>query len=422
MPVDPLSFCLVATFYPPASFGGDAIHLQRLARGLVRRGHRVRVVHNPTAHRMLARGPAERASSDLDDGVEVVAAPAGAVATAGTYMTGLPLGYRRTLDTLTAGFDVVNLSNTSLIGGPGALSLGDGIRLYTAQEHWLLCPTHVLFRYGREVCTKRTCFTCTLAHRRPPQPWRATGLLDRSVAALDALVCPSRYTARLHRERFPDANIEVLHLLGPGTPADERQEREETGAALPFFLYAGRLEPIKGVDTLVRAFRDVVGAELAVVGEGSQERMLKDLAGGRPAIKFCGRLPNDRVLELSRTARALIVPSAGLETFGIAAVEAMSRGAPVVVRDLGPLPELVEGGGGLTFDTDTSLTAALQRLTDDPAEAARLGAEAREVADGRFGEQRFFRRYFEIIEGCAEAAGRPAVAEAARAALAGERA
>ena len=49
-------------------------------------------------------------------------------------------------------FDVVQFNNVSLVGGPGLLSYGAGaIRLYEAHEHWLVCPTHVLWRHNREV-------------------------------------------------------------------------------------------------------------------------------------------------------------------------------------------------------------------------------------------------------------------------------
>lgn len=407
---DGLSICLVSTFYPPANFGGDGIQVQRVAQGLARRGHRVRVVHNPVAYGMLA--PAAPGADAEPAGVEVVASPTGRLTTAGTYLTGSPVGYRQKLAAQLAGFDVVSFNNPSLLGGPGSLDLGDGVRLYTTHEHWLLCPTHVLFRYGREVCQRRTCFSCTLSYHRPPQAWRSTRLLERSVAHLDALLCPSRFTAGLHRDSYPRARIEVLPLFAPDVDGPAVAPTREPGD-LPYFLYAGRLEPVKGVDSLVRAFLDVRGAELLVAGDGAEEASLKRIAGHAPHIRFLGRIPTQEVMRLCEGARALVVPSAGYETFGMVGAEAMSRGTAVVVRDLGPLPELVEEGGGLTFDTERSLTTVLQALVDDPAEARRLGDEARGVARDRFSEDRFFRRFFAIVSDIARAKERTAVADAA---------
>lgn len=409
--MDELSFCLLTTFYPPDGFGGDAVNVQRLARGLARRGHRVRVVHSPAAYRALG-GSAASTGTDVaaPDGVEVVAAPTGAATTLATYLSGQPLGYRRRLAALVGGFDVVHFHNPSLIGGPGALGLGDAVRLYTTHEHWLVCPTHVLFRNEREVCTKRTCVSCTIRHGRPPQPWRATPMLERGVRQVDALLCPSRFTAEIHREHFPDARIEVLPLPAPD-PGPERAR--PPAPERPTFLYAGRLERIKGVDRLVDAFPAVEGADLVVAGDGSLAGPLARAASRHPQIRFVGRRSQEEVLELCRTATALVVPSAGYETFGGVAVEAMAVGTPVVVRNLGALPELVAHGGGRLFDGDADMVAVLQGLVDDPEVRAILGREARAVAQEHYGEGRFFRRYFELVGELASERGRSPLAERA---------
>ena len=408
-----LSFCLVSTFYPPWGFGGDAVHVQRLAAGLARRGHPVRVVHNDAAYRTLGGGDHARERDRY--GVEVSPAPAGRVATIGTYLSGQPLGYRRRLAALMEGFDVVHFHNPSLLGGPGALGLGagDGVRLYTTHEHWLVCPTHVLFRNDREVCTRRTCVTCTLRYRRPPQPWRATPLLGRAVLGLDALLCPSRFTADIHRRHFPDARIEVLPLAAPQAA---RPPATHPTTGRPTFLYAGRLERIKGVDRLVAAFPAVRGADLVIAGDGSLRAELVERARPHPQIRFVGRRSQEEVLELCRQATAVVVPSAGYETFGGVAIEAMAVGTPVAVRDLGALPELVADGGGCVFDTDSAMVGVLQQLVDEPQLRAALAEEAIEIVDDRYSERRFFHRYFTLISELAARRGSAAVADRARAA------
>lgn len=412
-----LSFCFITTFYPPASFGGDAVHVRRVAQGLARRGHRVRVVHNPAAYRMLGGRLVD--APDADDGVEVVPVPSGAVATTATYLTGSPTGYERRLADLARGFDVVHFHNPSLLGGPGAFAVGDteALRLYTTHEHWLLCPTHVLFRYGKEVCEKRTCWRCTLQHHRPPQLWRSTRLLDRAVDHLDVLLAPSRFTAEMHRTTFPRARIELLPpLFWPELPSSDgtvvRPER-------PFFLFAGRLEPIKGADRLVRAFARVRGADLVVVGGGAQAAELAEVAATNPSVRLTGRLPHNEVLALARSALAVVVPSVGYETFGGVAVEAMALGTAAVVRTLGPLPELVEQGGGLVFGDDEELVVVLQALTDDQSLSKRLSDEA-PGAVSRFSTTAFFRRYFAILADVAAARGIQDVSSGAGAAAATE--
>lgn len=406
-----LSFCLITTFYPPANFGGDGIHVRRLALGLTQRGHRVRVIHNPAAYRRLAPPGAEVGQPD-DPGVEIITAPGGSLATASAYLAGRPIGTTRTLRDLAGGFDVVHLHNPSLLGGPAAMGIGDGLRLYTTHEHWLLCPTHVLYRNGREICTKKTCFTCTLSYRRPPQLWRYSSLVQDSVSRLDVLLCPSRFTAELHRAEFPTASVEVLPLPGPSPKPCPLRGVSRSKSERPYFLYAGRLETIKGVDRLVAAFTRITGAELVIAGTGSQCAALREQAGEAP-VRFIGRVSESDVAELCASALAVIVPSVGYETFGGVALEAMAVATPVLVRALGPLPELIESGGGLSFSTDDDLVEMMQHLVDEPAEATRMGTQASTVVATHFSEGLFFSRYLDIIARHAETRGRRSLAKRA---------
>jgi glycosyltransferase involved in cell wall biosynthesis len=408
-----VSFCLVATFFPPAGFGGDAVHVQQLAHGLARRGHRVRVVHNPTAYNVLAR-PEERKSlpgARFDGDVEVVTLPATRAKTAISYLTGRPTGFRGDLEQLVSGFDVVHFHNASLVGGVGAFGLGTGVRLYTTHEHWLLCPTHTLFRYRREVCTERTCARCCLSYHRPPQLWRSGSLLERNVVALDALLAPSRFTAALHAREFPDARVEVLPLPAPNIEGLHGSAPASAATTRPFFLFAGRLDRIKGADRLIRAFAACHGADLLVAGDGPDRALVEQVAARNPRVRLLGRISHEEVLARARDALAVVVPSVGYETFGGVALEAMAVGTMAVVRDLGPLPELVEDGGGVTFRDDADLTRTLQQLVDDPELVHRHSTRAREVATTRFSETKFLERYFTLIGEAATRTGQHAIAQ-----------
>jgi hypothetical protein len=184
---------MVTTFYPPNNFGGDGIAVQRLARALVRQGHEVSVLCNTDAFTALGgvAGPAP----DGDDGVVVhrLATRLPLVSALLTQQTGRPVTTHRAIRrVLSPGrFDVINYHNVSLVGGPAVLGMGDGIKLYTAHEHWLVCPTHVLWRHQREPCPARQCVRCQLAYRRPPQIWRYTGYLERQLAHVDRFIAGS---------------------------------------------------------------------------------------------------------------------------------------------------------------------------------------------------------------------------------------
>ncbi|HEX7121860.1 MAG TPA: glycosyltransferase, partial [Gemmatimonadaceae bacterium] len=196
---------MLTTFYPPYSFGGDAIGVQRLARALVRRGHHVTVVHDIDAFTTLNRGPQPAADRQTDDGVELVGLRTGLgpLSPLLTQQLGRPvLNRKRIRDVIANGhFDVVNFHNVSLVGGPGLFRMaGDAVRMYMAHEHWLVCPMHVLWRYKRELCTERDCIRCAVAYRRPPQLWRYTGWLERELRHLDLIIAMSEFSREKHRE------------------------------------------------------------------------------------------------------------------------------------------------------------------------------------------------------------------------------
>jgi glycosyltransferase involved in cell wall biosynthesis len=201
----PERFCFLTTFYPPFNFGGDGIGVQRLARGLAKRGHDVTVIHDADAYAVLHKGPLPAASAPDPSGIRVVTLRSRVplLSTLLTQQTGRPIVNSRRLTQLLADghFDVVNFNNISLVGGPDLLAYGgDAIKLYLAHEHWLVCPTHVLWRHNREPCDARECLRCQLQYRRPPQLWRYTGLLDRRLSCIDRFIAMSEFSRQKHRE------------------------------------------------------------------------------------------------------------------------------------------------------------------------------------------------------------------------------
>src|SRR6185436_9209222 len=134
-------FCFLTTYYPPFNFGGDGIGVQRLARGLAKRGFDVTVVHDADAYNVLRRGPVLDAAPD-PFGVKVVTLRTSIplISTLLTQQTGHPIVNGRRLRQVVADgrFDVVNFNNVSLLGGPGLLAYaGEAVTLYLAHEHWL---------------------------------------------------------------------------------------------------------------------------------------------------------------------------------------------------------------------------------------------------------------------------------------------
>ena len=407
-----LRVCMLTTFYPPWSFGGDAIQVRRLAHALADRGHEVTVIHSLEAYRAMAGEASAEPPAD-HGGVRLVHVDAGvgALSPLATQLTGRPLLARRAIArALEPGFDVMHFHNPSLLGGPDVLRMGGAVKLYTLHEQWLVCPTHVLWKDKREVCVDPHCVRCQLVYRRPPQLWRHSGLVDRSVAALDALIAPSRTSARLHG-RFADAvHIEQIpHFVedpGPVVPHDHGR---------PYFLYAGRLEPIKGVSRAISAMRRCSAADLLIVGDGTLRESLEREAEGLNNVHFLGWRSAGELASLYRGALAVVVPTLGHEAFGLVAVEAFAHGTPAIVPRFGALGELIEdSGAGLAYGDDDELDGALATLVADPRARDELGRRGREAFVARWTVERHLARYFTLVAAMAERRGDEALAARAR--------
>jgi glycosyltransferase involved in cell wall biosynthesis len=404
-----LRICMLTTFYPPHNFGGDGIGVRRLAHAFAGRGHEVTIVHDVDAYNALHDGP-EPAATEEPDNIHLIRLRSGLgmLSPLLTQQTGRPIvNGRRIRRILAEGeFDVTIFNNMSLVGGPGALRDGRGITIYEAHEHWLVCPTHVLWRHNREPCTGRQCIRCTLTYRRPPQLWRYTGLLERSLEHVDAFIAKSEFSRRKHAEFGFGREMAVIPYFVPDTPAVDTDVDAPARRTRPYFLFVGRLEKIKGLDDVIPAFRRYPDADLVVAGDGEHGDALRRLAAGASNIHFVGRIPSGELRTLYRDAVALIVPSTGFETFGIILIEAFREGLPVIARRIGPFPEIIEtAAGGLLFDGGDDLLAAMTRLQHEPGLRAELGCAARAGYERTWTESAVVPQYFRLFREIAERTG-----------------
>ena len=394
-----MRFCMVTTFYPPYHFGGDGTYVRALARALVARGHAVEVVHCVDAFRLKSRAMPQ--PSTTADGVVVHTLQSrwGPLSPLFTQQTGRPLLKTAALQEIfDRDFDVVNFHNISLIGGSGVLAMSRSpVNLYTLHEHWLICPTHVLWKNRRYACDRARCFSCCLRSGIPPQLWRYGRALRRGLTNIDLLISPSHYTARRHRAAGVERPIHVLPLFSTikGGPSTRRALAHSSR-----FLYVGRLTASKGIVPLVEYFTSVPQYELCVVGDGELRRALEDRCVGRSNIRLLGAIAQTELAELYQSATALIVPSLAPETFGLAVVEALASGTPAVVRDAGGLRELIDrSGAGFVYHTDTELRNAVDSLAQDPQLRLELGKRAHAAYERYYSEARHIDAYLECVDG-----------------------
>src|SRR3990167_496247 len=182
-----------------------------------------------------------------------------------------------------------------------------------------------------------------LALRAMPYLTNYLRLWDRAASSrVDHFVANSENVAARIRKYYGRESTVI-------SPPVEIQRFKVSAARGQYFLSVGRLVPYKRVDLIIRACNER-SLSLKVSGEGPEFGSLKKMAG--PTVEFLGRVPEGDLPRLYAGARAFIFASE--EDFGIAPVEAMASGVPVIAYGRGGVLESVVGGEtGLTFPEQT---------------------------------------------------------------------
>lgn len=174
-----------------------------------------------------------------------------------------------------------------------------------------------------------------------------------------------------------------------------------------YFLYTGRLEDDKGIQTLIDAFKKMQlktenDIKLVIAGGGSRnkgdfyipEKVKRYIKGMEDNIIFTGRLPQRELMKIYSHALATIVPSYD-ESFGMAAAESQATGVPVLATKVGRLQEaVIDEVTGYLFDKkDTNyLSNLMLKMYENDFVRGKLGKQAREYAKNNFNWDRITNR------------------------------
>lgn len=194
----------------------------------------------------------------------------------------------------------------------------------------------------------------------------------------------ARSQARLWKHYRRDASVIYPPVDIPASTA-----RSNDG---DYYVFVGRLVPIKRVDILVDAMTSL-GAPFIVVGDGPDAARLQARAG--PTVRFVGNQSRATVMELVAGARAFLFASD--EDFGIAPVEAQMLGVPVIAyRGGGPSETIVDGSSGLLYD-DQSAACLVDAVTAFESQGVAFGPEEIASHARRFGRKRFQDEMLDLI-------------------------
>ena len=247
----------------------------------------------------------------------------------------------------------------------------------------------------------RNVFGALCLAKRPPQWWRYSGLLEKSSRCVDQFVAPSRFTANMHAERGFAKPVAHLPYFIERADEDWRKPGPRPQEK-PYFLFVGRLEIIKGLQTLIPIWDRVPDYDLLVAGTGNYEAELRNMAAHNPNIKFLGPQSQKEFGNLYYHALACVLPSITYETFGMIIIEAYARKTPVIVRDLGPFPEAIEdSGGGFVYRTDKELLDSISRIATSPALRAELGEKGYSAFVRLWSKEAHLALYFDFLRNIA---------------------
>lgn len=202
---------------------------------------------------------------------------------------------------------------------------------------------------------------------------------------VDLFITPSEFlkSKLVEHGRLRERQIEVLHnyagthLVVPSyTPGS-------------YGLFVGRLEPLKGVQTLLDACERIPDFEVRLAGRGPMleegQRFVESKQLDK--VKFLGFQSGDNLRALFRDCRYVVLPSECYENCPMVVLEAFAAGKPVIASRIGGIPELVNHGeDGLLFEPGNSeeLAKCMKMLIDNKAIAEEMGRKGRAKAEEQF--------------------------------------
>lgn len=310
--------------------------------------------------------------------------------------------------------DVVHFHNIFPLISPSAYYACRNLRIpvvQTLDNQRLICPASSFYREGK------LCLDCV--GKTPPYPGILHACYHNShvhtavVASMltlhrwlgtwqkqiDAFLCSTHF----YRDLFVSVGIPAEKIIVMPHFVQVNSQSAGDKKTDNYALFVGRLDPEKGINTLLEAWR-YLDIPLKVRGAGRLEGNAREftIKNGLHNVEFLGRMTEQELTDLMGNASFLIMPSEGYyETFGLVIIEAFSRGIPVIASNIGVVPELVsDGQTGLLFEPGNpqDLADKAQWMWSHPADAKAMGRNGLEVYKEKFTPERCYKTLIGVYE------------------------
>lgn len=303
--------------------------------------------------------------------------------------------------------DIIHFHNTLPLVSPAGYHAARGKPIGTVQtlhNYRLMCPNALFFRDGGpcEDCLgkmiawpgiKHGCYRDSRAQTATVAAMVATHrLLGTWRNDVDRYIALTGFS----RQKFVEGGLPADRIAVKPNFLDSVPPPASSGR--DGFLFVGRLAESKGIDDMLAAWSDhQLPDTLRIAGGGPLEATVQAAAAQHEPIEALGMLKPAEVLQQMATAAALVYPSTWYENFPMTLVESFASGLPVIAARLGAMAEIIEDGRtGLLYDPGNTadLAAKVQWAAAHPEAMAGMGQQARAEYESRYSGDR---NYHQLI-------------------------
>lgn len=311
--------------------------------------------------------------------------------------------------------DIVHVHNTLTMVSPSVFYAAFHCKVSVVQtlhNFRMLCPAGSFFRDNRicEECVEQG-MKCAVKHkcyRNSTAQTIVSAMILKIHRALGTyrkvnFICLTEFNRQKILESLRGKNvIDEKHLyikpnftFAEGVTPDDETEKED------YFLFAGRIESLKGIDIAVRAFEQLPDEKLYVAGTGPMMNEMKEYVASHQMknVEFLGFLQKKEMKEKFYHAKAVIMSSQCYEAFAMTIAEAYSYGVPVVAGRVGNMDGMVkEGITGVKFTYNSSDDLAEKIREFDRLNLSELKENARNFYETRLRPEDNYQKLLKIYE------------------------
>jgi glycosyltransferase involved in cell wall biosynthesis len=262
------------------------------------------------------------------------------------------------------------------------------------------CICEKCIKNGLKNALSNRCIYNSIAHSAVKSLALLIQKFQKTSTKVSKYIFPSSFTLK----KFIEAGFEESKLIHIPTPFNQNIVNPNiTIEYQPFALYVGRIDPDKGIETLLDAFIDTE-YPLKIIGfsstEGYENLMKEKISGKKHRIEFLGRMDFDGIQDVLSKCLFTLVPSEWYDNLPNTLLESYAMSKCVVATDVGSLTEnVVNGKTGLLFEYKNAkdLKDKVSYLFDNSAKVIELGHNAKELLDSFYSMDRHTKELCKVL-------------------------